>query len=146
MEVFNRLPAWQSERLDRAWEREAVRFHRDYNDKLFNGLLGLTFLDIVVFRFVIRISLMETVGWLGFAFLQIYPKLYVSGSMYSNHWWQILVSIWELLVSSPLRWILPVLLCALVLWRLCGARLRRRMNKRRDKALRLGSLSRDLAV
>lgn len=48
-----------------------MRFHRDYNDKLFNGLLGLTFLDIVVFRFVIRISLMETVGWLGFAFLQV---------------------------------------------------------------------------
>ena len=57
--------------MDKAWEREVARFHRDYNDKLFNGLLGLTFLDIVLFRFVIRISLMETVGWLGFAFLQV---------------------------------------------------------------------------
>ncbi|MCJ1422123.1 hypothetical protein MMC29_000002 [Sticta canariensis] len=65
--------AWQGERLDRAWDREVVRFNHDYNDKLFNGLLGVTFLDIVIFRFVIRISLMETLGWLGFAFLQVLP-------------------------------------------------------------------------
>ncbi|KAK9810969.1 hypothetical protein WJX73_001870 [Symbiochloris irregularis] len=136
----------QADRLDRAWEREGKRFHRDYNDKLFNGLLGLTFIDIVVFRFVVKISLMETIGWLGFAFLQIYPKLYVSGSMYTNAWWQALVAVWEAVVASPLRWILPALVISLVVYRLCGARIRRRLQLRGDKALRLGSLGmRDLA-
>ena len=62
----------QGDRLDRAWDREVKRFHRDYNDKLFNGLLGITFLDILVFRFVVKVSLMETLGWLAFAFLQVH--------------------------------------------------------------------------
>ena len=66
--------------------------------------------------------------------------------MYSNGWWQSLVGVWELLVASPLRWLLPALLAGLVAWRLCGARVRRRLQSRRDKALRLGSLNRDLAV
>ena len=78
--------------------------------------------------------------------VQIYPKLYVSGSMYTNGWWQGLVAVWELLVSSPLRWLLPLALVALLVWRACGARIRRRLQSRRDKALRLGSLNRDLAV
>lgn len=78
--------------------------------------------------------------------VQIYPKLYVSGSMYTNAWWQALVAVWEAVVASPLRWILPASLISLVLYRLCGARVRRRLQLRRDKALRLGSQgTRDLA-
>lgn len=54
-----------------AWRREEARFRRDYNDKLFNGLVVFALADILLFRFVIRVSLAETVGWVGFVFLQV---------------------------------------------------------------------------
>ena len=63
--------ALQSERLDKAWRREHARFTHDYNDKLFNGLVLLLLVDIIVFRFVIKSSLLETVGWILFVFLQV---------------------------------------------------------------------------
>ncbi len=53
-----------------AWRREEGRFRRDYNDKLFNGLVVFALADILLFRFVVRISLAETAGWIGFVFLQ----------------------------------------------------------------------------
>jgi hypothetical protein len=34
-----------------------------------------TLADILLFRFVIRISLAETVGWVGFVFLQVLRRL-----------------------------------------------------------------------
>lgn len=58
-----------------AWRREEARFRRDYNDKLFNGLVVFALADILLFRFVIRISLAETVGWVGFVFLQVLRRL-----------------------------------------------------------------------
>lgn len=58
------------ERLSRAQRRESARFVRDYNDRIFNGLVIACLADILVFRFLVRISLMETVGWVAFAFLQ----------------------------------------------------------------------------
>lgn len=60
----------QAQRLDRAWERESSRFQHDYNDRLLAGLVGLSLVDILVFRFVMRVALLETLGWLAFAFLQ----------------------------------------------------------------------------
>lgn len=60
-----------------AWRREEARFRRDYNDKLFNGLVVFALADILLFRFVIRISLAETVGWVGFVFLQVLRRLCV---------------------------------------------------------------------
>lgn len=57
--------------LAQAWRREEARFRRDYNDKLFNGLVVFALADILLFRFVIRVSLAETVGWVGFVFLQV---------------------------------------------------------------------------
>ncbi|KAK9810109.1 hypothetical protein WJX72_005008 [[Myrmecia] bisecta] len=69
----------QAERLDKAWRREAGRFTHDYNDKLFNGLVVLMLIDIMVFRFLVKISIMETLGWVAFVFLQVYPKLYLNG-------------------------------------------------------------------
>ncbi len=53
-----------------AWRREEGRFRRDYNDKLLNGLVVFALADILLFRFVVRISLAETAGWIGFVFLQ----------------------------------------------------------------------------
>ena len=58
------------ERLARAQRRESARFVRDYNDRIFNGLVIACLADILVFRFLVRVSLMETVGWVAFAFLQ----------------------------------------------------------------------------
>ena len=63
--------AGQEERLKRAENRERSRFVRDYNDRLFNGLVIASLAVILLFRFVIRISLLETLGWVAFAFLQV---------------------------------------------------------------------------
>lgn len=54
--------------------------------------------------------------------LQIYPRLYVSGSMYEGRWWRALVTGWEWVVSSPLAVLLPCVLVGMLAWRLCGAR------------------------
>ena len=59
-----------AERLARARKRESARFVHDYNDRIFNGLVIASLADILVFRFLVRISLLETVGWVAFAFLQ----------------------------------------------------------------------------
>lgn len=61
----------QSERLQKAWRREHTRFKHDYNDRLYNGLVLLLLVDILVFRFVIKFSLLETLGWVVFLFLQV---------------------------------------------------------------------------
>ena len=63
--------AGQEERLGRAEKRERGRFVRDYNDRLFNGLVIASLAVILLFRFVIRVSLLETLGWVAFAFLQV---------------------------------------------------------------------------
>ena len=63
--------AGQEERLKRAETRERSRFVRDYNDRLLNGLVIASLAVILLFRFVIRISLLETLGWVAFAFLQV---------------------------------------------------------------------------
>ena len=61
----------QSERLQKAWRREHTRFKHDYNDRLYNGLVLLLLVDILMFRFVIKFSLLETLGWVVFLFLQV---------------------------------------------------------------------------
>lgn len=61
----------QAERLSKAWNREEVRFRHDYNDKLLSGLVFLMLADILIFRFVVRVSLLESGGWFGFIFLQV---------------------------------------------------------------------------
>lgn len=141
--------ATQAERLAKAWRREEARFRRDYNDKLFNGLVVFALADILLFRFVIRVSLAETVGWVGFVFLQVYPKLYLSGgSMYDAKWWGWLVRVWELTVWNPVLPDLglwgPIALPAGVfawlawkLWRRCGAQWQQRWAARRRRSKRV---------
>lgn len=63
----------QSERLQKAWRREHTRFKHDYNDKLYNGLVLLLLVDILTFRFVIKFSILESLGWVVFLFLQVWP-------------------------------------------------------------------------
>lgn len=62
----------QSERLQKAWRREHTRFKHDYNDKLYNGLVLLLLVDILTFRFVIKFSILESLGWVVFLFLQVH--------------------------------------------------------------------------
>jgi hypothetical protein len=57
--------------LSKAWNREETRFRHDYNDKLLNGLVFAMLAAILLFRFVIRVSLLETGAWVGFIFLQV---------------------------------------------------------------------------
>jgi hypothetical protein len=63
--------AAQEERLLRAQRRESGRFVRDYNDRIFNGLVIASLADILLFRFLVRVSILETLGWVAFAFLQV---------------------------------------------------------------------------
>ena len=74
---------------------------------------------------------------------QIYPRLYVSGSMYEGRWWQGLVTGWEWVVSSPLAVLLPCALVGMLAWRLCGARWRKRWQRRKE---RVSTRGRDLSV
>ncbi|KAL4532226.1 hypothetical protein Ndes2437B_g02641 [Nannochloris sp. 'desiccata'] len=98
------------ERLQKAWERESSRFNRDYNERLYNGLVLMAVAAIVVFRFVVRWSLGETAGWGVFLFLQMYPKSFLGtgSSMYETATWQSLVGLWEVVIDNPLidleRW------------------------------------------
>jgi hypothetical protein len=98
------------ERLQKAWERESSRFNRDYNERLYNGLVLMAVAAIVVFRFVVRWSLGETAGWCVFLFLQLYPKSFLGtgSSMYETATWQSLIGVWEIVIDNPVidlqRW------------------------------------------
>lgn len=92
------------ERLKHAWEREEARFQRDFNDKLLNGIIVLSIIIIVAFRFIIKWALGETAGWIIFVFLQVYPKLFIgsSSSMYETKGWHTVVSCWEAVINNPI--------------------------------------------
>ncbi len=88
------------ERLARAQKRESARFVHDYNDRIFNGLVIASLADILVFRFLVRISLLETVGWVAFAFLQARTRLYAfTGCQIWHVRWSHLA--WRLSFGSP---------------------------------------------
>jgi hypothetical protein len=114
-EAFNRQcvgPAkgHNEDRLQKAWERESSRFNRDYNERLYNGLVLMAVAAIVIFRFAVKWSLGESLGWLAFLFLQLYPKSFLGtgSSMYDTATWQSLVGAWEIVIDNPLidleRW------------------------------------------
>ncbi|KAK9868066.1 hypothetical protein WJX84_001038 [Apatococcus fuscideae] len=132
----------QAGRLDKAWKREERRFRQDYNDKLFNGLILVLLLDIVVSRFLLKSNLLESIGWILFVFLQVYPKLYLSGgSMYDSSWWQLLVQGWELMVYNPIldleqTWqiLIPTGLLAYICWKCWQKYLRPRWSKRKARS------------
>ena len=79
------------ERLDHAWEREVARFDKEFNDRLLNGVVFLTIAWVVVFRFIVRVAVAETIGWIAFVFLQVYPRTFIgSGStVYETGWWEV---------------------------------------------------------
>lgn len=137
-----------AERLQLAWSQARSQFGKDYNDRLFTGLLVAAVAAIVIFRFVIKVALLEAAGWLAVVFLELYPHLLGgAGSMYDTAWWKVTASVWEALVLLLFgAW-------GLLLWVACGAaallgwrRVRRRQqHKKAVLTSRLGDI-RDLDV
>ncbi|KAK9908714.1 hypothetical protein WJX75_001863 [Coccomyxa subellipsoidea] len=140
------------ERLSRAQRRESARFVRDYNDRIFNGLVIACLADILVFRFLVRISLMETVGWVAFAFLQVYPKMFLSGgSMYETLWWGALVKVWEVIVYNSVMdlqqcWqiLLPIGVLGFLGYKWYWRYYRPRQRLREEKHVRSGTQAGDI--
>lgn len=73
-------PPLPTERLAKAWEREHTRFLADYNARLLNGLTLCSIAGILLFRFVVRVQLGESVAWGAFVFFQV---CWAAGSV----WW-----------------------------------------------------------
>ncbi|KAG2485718.1 hypothetical protein HYH03_015602 [Edaphochlamys debaryana] len=126
-------PAKQAnvERLDKAWARASKAFGKDYNDRLFTGLLVASLAAAVLFRFVIRIQLLEIGAWAAFLFLELYPKLHSTGSMYDSKGWALTVKIWEwamvLLLGFNGAGVVWVVVAVVLLgMRFCYSRRRRR--------------------
>jgi hypothetical protein len=60
----------QLERLEHAMERERTRFQKEYNDRLYSGLVVLTLTMAVLCRFVLKRMVLEFVCWASFLFLE----------------------------------------------------------------------------
>ncbi|PNW71646.1 hypothetical protein CHLRE_16g663050v5 [Chlamydomonas reinhardtii] len=88
----------QAERLDKAWARASKAFGKDYNDRLFTGLVVASLAAACVFRFLLRVQLLEGASWAAFLFLEIYPKVHPGSSMYDTKGWALTVRLWELVV------------------------------------------------
>uniref|UniRef100_A0A1D1ZYE9 GB1/RHD3-type G domain-containing protein n=1 Tax=Auxenochlorella protothecoides TaxID=3075 RepID=A0A1D1ZYE9_AUXPR len=146
-----------SERLAKAWEREHTRFLADYNARLLNGLTLCSIAGILLFRFVVRVQLGESVAWGAFVFFQVYPRSFLGdASMYDQAWWQGLVSGWEAVASNPFldleRGGLPLLGGAVLLlatrrwWKPRAMLALRRWRRRRRGQAAKESAERDLNV
>lgn len=133
------------ERLNRAWERASKAFNKDYNDKLFTGLLVLSLGAVVLFRFLVRVHVLEAVGWAGFIFLEIYPHLH-SGSIYDTRGWALTVKLWEGAILLLFGFSGSGLVWAAVVLALIGWRLRKRTASRRKKKQTTSDGFRDLDV
>lgn len=141
------------ERLSHAWERELARFNKEFNDKLLNGMVIIAIAFVVIFRFIIKWGLGETLGWIIFIFLQIYPRTFIgsSSSMFETKGWQMLIKVWEAIIDNPFidmqRFGIPFIVIALLVFsfRRCLRRvLRRTRSSRRSKGK--GSDGKDLDV
>ena len=139
----------QAERLDKAWQRGESSFSKDYNSRLYKGLLLLCLATGVLFRFAVKLALLEMAGWAGFLFLvglEMWPHLQPGGgSMYDSRAWKCTVQLWEFvmwaLFGFDLAWLLwlGVLLGALM-WRLGVRRAAAQLlqQKRKKGAVRQG--------
>mmetsp|Transcript_16501 Transcript_16501/g.43135 ORF Transcript_16501/g.43135 Transcript_16501/m.43135 type:complete len:640 (+) Transcript_16501:109-2028(+) len=107
------------ERLEKAGRRAANYFHKEYNDRLFVGLLVLCLGAGVVFRFLVKSRIGEFAGWGGAAFLQLYPH-FCQGSMYDTQGWAITVHVWEFMMSAlfgfDFAWLLWLMLLVALLF------------------------------
>lgn len=93
-----------SARLARSWERESSRFSKEYNEKLLNGMIIASLVLICLFRFFVKWPLGETLGWVAFIFLQIWPRTFVGSgsSFFETDGWQSAVKLWEAAINNPI--------------------------------------------
>jgi hypothetical protein len=136
------------ERLQLAWSQARKQFSRDYNDRLFTGLLLAGVACIVLFRFLIIVPALEALGWVAVVFLEVYPHVWGGGGhMYDTKWWRATTQGWEWVMWLALTsGGLALWLCAGAAGVLCWQRLRRRrVRKTAVLASKAGDL-RDLDV
>ncbi|MEW5300408.1 MAG: hypothetical protein WDW36_003340 [Sanguina aurantia] len=122
-------------RLTHAWARAKGSFAQEYNGRLYTGLIGASIVGILLFRFALKIQVLEAGCWLSFAFLQVAPHAWIgSGTIYETAGWRWTVAVWEtaMLVlfgfdGAGVLWL--CCLMAYVGWRLY----RRRQLQRRGK-------------
>jgi hypothetical protein len=134
-------------RLQLAWKQAHSQFSKDYNDRLFTGLLLCAVAAIVVFRFVVKVAVLEAAGWLAVVFLEVYPHVFgTAGSMYQTRWWKVATQMWESLMlilfgaGGLVVWVALAGL-GLITWQ----RLRRKYRKKAVQTSRKGDI-RDLDV
>ncbi|KAK6940752.1 hypothetical protein RJ641_030283, partial [Dillenia turbinata] len=105
-------------------------FIKDYNNRLFNWLVGFSLAMVVIGRFIIKFFLIEIGAWILFIFLETYTRMFWSAeALYYNPVWHAIVATWETIVYSPIldldRWAIPlcIIVCVLLLyWRCYGRR------------------------
>ncbi|KAL9227549.1 hypothetical protein vseg_003226 [Gypsophila vaccaria] len=103
-------------------------FIKEYNNRLFNWLVGFSLVMVIVGRFIIKFFLIEIGAWVMFIFLETYTRMFwTAESLYYNPIWHVIVGTWETVVYSPVldldRWAIPLCVVAVVFilyWRFCG--------------------------
>ncbi|KAL9239709.1 hypothetical protein vseg_014005 [Gypsophila vaccaria] len=103
-------------------------FIKEYNNRLFNWLVGFSLVMVVVGRFIIKFFLIEIGAWIMFIFLETYTRMFwTAESLYYNPAWHVIVGTWETVVYSPVldldRWAIPLCVIAAVFilyWRFYG--------------------------
>ena len=91
-------------RLSRSAARERTAFLQSYNARLLNGLLVASIAGIVIFRFLVRVGLLELASWGLFVILEVSPKLYIGppgATMFESTWWTTAAKAWEVVVYNP---------------------------------------------
>ncbi|GLJ33056.1 hypothetical protein SUGI_0665280 [Cryptomeria japonica] len=115
-------------RIQKMLGKARLQFIKDYNNRLFNWLVGFSLALVVLGRFVLKFFLVEVVAWALFIFLETYTRIFWSPeSLYYNPIWHCIVTVWETVVYSPVldldRWAIPLAwlsLILLLLWRFYG--------------------------
>ena len=84
------------------WARERTKFLKDYNERLFNGLVVASLAAVVVARFVLKWVALEALAWLLFALLETYTRVFWSNEgLNNNRAWRVFVGVWEAVVFNP---------------------------------------------
>lgn len=115
-------------RIEKMLAKSRLQFIKDYNNRLFNWLVGFSLAMVVAGRFILKFFLVEAAAWILFIFLETYTRIFWSPeSLYYNPIWHLVVTVWETVVYSPVldldRWAIPLAwlsLALLLFWRCYG--------------------------
>jgi len=133
-----------AEKMRKSIGRQRLHFLSAYNQRLYNGLLAMSVVLVVCYRFVMKNGFLEFVAWLMFLFLEVYPKLYVgsANTFYESDTWQQGVTVWEMIAYNKVidlekhgPYLAGGFFIAMLLFRIWRWRRQRRMMR----AKRLGS-------